>query len=145
MIRKRKTLSEPPVSACRSENPQTGYGAGLITLFIPEFKKIRNLAQFTYYHSETVDLHSLKTLETLHHIARGMYGDRWPMFKQVYDELKNPEWLFLVGLLHDVGKGYRGEHPVRGAEIVARILKRLGLSEKAARVIPFSSSTTFSW
>ena len=110
---------------------------GLITLFIPEFKKIRNLAQFTYYHSETVDLHSLKTLETLHDVARGVYGDRWPMFKQVYDDLKNPEWLFLVGLLHDVGKGYRGEHSARGAEIVARVLKRLGLDEEACRIIPF--------
>ena len=110
---------------------------GLITLFIPEFKKIRNLAQFTYYHSETVDLHSLKTLETIHLMGRGGYRDRWPLFKQVYDELKNPECLFLVGLLHDIGKGYRGEHSARGAEIVARVLKRLGLGENAGRVIPF--------
>ena len=110
---------------------------GLITLFIPEFKKIRNLAQFTYYHSETVDLHSLKTLETLHHMAQGAYDDRWPLFKQVYAELKNPGWLFLVGVLHDIGKGYRGEHSARGAEIVPRILKRLGVNENAGRVIPF--------
>jgi [protein-PII] uridylyltransferase len=110
---------------------------GLITLFIPEFKKIRNLAQFTYYHTETVDLHSLKTLETLHHMARGGYGDRWPLFKQVYAELKNPEWLLLVGLLHDIGKGYRGEHSERGAEIIPRILKRLGVDEEALSVIPF--------
>jgi len=110
---------------------------GLITLFIPEFKKIRNLAQFTYYHSETVDLHSLKTLETIHHMAGGEYSDRWPLFKQVYDELKNPEWLFLVGLLHDIGKGYRGEHSARGAEILPRILKRLGVDDDALSVIPF--------
>jgi [protein-PII] uridylyltransferase len=110
---------------------------GLITLFIPEFKKIRNLAQFTYYHSETVDLHSLKTLETIHQMAGGVYGDRWPLFKQVYDELKNPEWLLLVGLLHDIGKGYRGEHSARGAEIIPRILKRLGVDDHALSVIPF--------
>jgi len=110
---------------------------GLITLFIPEFKKIRNLAQFTYYHSETVDLHSLKTLETLHLIARGAYDDRWPMFRKVHDELKSPERLFLVGLLHDVGKGYRGEHAARGAEIVPRILKRLGAEAAALQAIPF--------
>jgi [protein-PII] uridylyltransferase len=66
-----------------------------------------------------------------------VYRDRWPLFKQVYDELKNPECLFLVGLLHDIGKGYRGEHSARGAEIVARVLKRLGLGENAGRVIPF--------
>ncbi|HEX9911602.1 MAG TPA: HD domain-containing protein, partial [Desulfatiglandales bacterium] len=89
------------------------------------------------YHSETVDLHSLKTLEVIHNIARGVYADRWPLFKQVYDELKNPEWLFLVGLLHDIGKGYRGEHSARGAEIIPRILKRLGVDENAAQVIPF--------
>jgi [protein-PII] uridylyltransferase len=29
---------------------------GLISLFIPEFKKIRNLAQLGYYHMETIDL-----------------------------------------------------------------------------------------
>ena len=87
---------------------------GLITLFIPEFKKIRNLAQFSYYHFETVDLHSLKTLEMIHQMARGEYRDRWPLFKEVYDELKHPEWLFLVGLLHDIGKGYRGSIPRGG-------------------------------
>jgi len=110
---------------------------GLITLFIPEFKKIRNLAQFTYYHSETVDLHSLKTIEILHLIAGGMYGERWPMFKKVYDELKEPKILFLGGLLHDVGKGYRGEHTARGGEIVPRILKRLGADENVLHVSAF--------
>jgi [protein-PII] uridylyltransferase len=110
---------------------------GLMALFIPEFKKIRNLAQFTYYHSETVDLHSLRTLETIHHLAQGAHRDRWPLFKEIYDEIENPECLFLVGLLHDIGKGYRGEHSTRGAEIVARILKRLGLNENAGRLIPF--------
>ena len=110
---------------------------GIIPLFIPEFKKIKNLAQFTYYHSETVDLHSLKTLEIIHDVAKGAYDDRWPLFRRVYSELKNPEWLFLVGLLHDIGKGYRGDHAARGAEIIPRILKRLGVDGKAIEVLPF--------
>lgn len=110
---------------------------GIIPLFIPEFKKIRNLAQFSYYHSETVDLHSLKTLEIIHDLARGLYDERWPLFSRVYSELKHPEWLFLVGLLHDIGKGYRGDHAARGAEILPRILKRLGVDREAMEVIPF--------
>jgi [protein-PII] uridylyltransferase len=110
---------------------------GLIPLFIPEFKKIRNLAQFSYYHSETVDLHSLKALEVAHDISRGFYNDRWPIFQEVFKELTHPDWLFLVGLVHDIGKGYRGDHSKRGSEYIPRILKRLGIGGEALKVLPF--------
>jgi [protein-PII] uridylyltransferase len=110
---------------------------GLVSLFIPEFKKIRNLAQFSYYHIETVDLHSLRTLETIQEISKGNYNDRWPLLQEVSKELKHPDWLFLAGLLHDIGKGYRGDHAKRGAELIPRILKRLGLSGEVLRVLRF--------
>jgi [protein-PII] uridylyltransferase len=124
----------------RPENPKIlrlALEIGLITLFIPEFKKIRNLAQFSYYHSETVDLHALKTLEVARDISRGLYNDRWPVFQEAFKELAHPDWLFLVGLLHDIGKGYRGDHSVKGSEYIPRILKRLGIAGEALRVIPF--------
>lgn len=110
---------------------------GLITLFIPEFKGIRNLAQFSYYHLETVDLHLLKTIEVVHEMARGSFDDRWPIFKEVFRELENPEWLLLAALLHDVGKGEKGDHEERGAERIPRILRRLGIKGEALEVIPF--------
>lgn len=110
---------------------------GLIGLFIPEFKRIRNLAQFGVYHVETVDLHSLRTLEVINEISRGDYKTRWPVFGEIFSGLKHPDWLFLAGLLHDIGKGYRGDHCEKGAEIIPRILKRLGISGKALTIIPF--------
>jgi [protein-PII] uridylyltransferase len=110
---------------------------GLISLFIPEFKKIRNLAQFSYYHVETVDLHSLRTLEIIQKISEGEYNDRWPLLQEVFKELKHPDWLFLVSLLHDIGKGYRGEHAKRGAELIPRIVKRFGIAGGALQVLRF--------
>ena len=110
---------------------------GLITLFIPEFKKIRNLAQFGYYHSETVDLHALKTLDVAQDISRGRYNARWPLFQEIFKELERPERLFLVGLLHDIGKGYRGDHSRKGAALIPRILKRLHIEGEALKVISF--------
>jgi [protein-PII] uridylyltransferase len=124
----------------KPENPKIlrlALEMGLITLFIPEFKRIRNLAQFSYYHLETVDLHALKTLEVASNISKGRYNDRWPLFQEIFKELEHPEWLFLVGLLHDVGKGYRGDHSLRGAALIPRILKRLGIEGEALKVIPF--------
>jgi [protein-PII] uridylyltransferase len=108
---------------------------GLIGLFIPEFKKIRNLAQFDYYHVETVDLHSVKTLEVIYAISTGAYDHQWPLFRKIYNELEHPELLFLGGLLHDTGKGYSGDHAVRGARLVPRILRRLGISGRASQIV----------
>ncbi len=110
---------------------------GLISLFIPEFKKIRNLAQFSHYHIETVDLHSLKTVEVMHDISKGAYDDRWPLLREVFQELLHPDWLFLVGFLHDIGKGYRGDHGMRGAGLIPRILRRLGIEGEALKLLPF--------
>ena len=77
---------------------------GLVTLFIPEFKRIRNLAQSGFYHVETMDLHSLRTVETLNEFSKGKYDKQWPLLREVLEELENAHWLFLAALLHDIGK-----------------------------------------
>jgi len=110
---------------------------GLIDLFIPEFKKIRNLAQFSYYHEETVDLHSLRTLEVIHDISMGSYDGPWRILKEVFQELLHQDWLFLAGLLHDIGKGYRGDHSAKGAVLIPRILKRLDIGGSALTAVSF--------
>ena len=110
---------------------------GLISHFIPEFRKIRNLAKLSLYHEETVDLHSLKTLKVIDDMSNGVYDERWPLFKVIFKELKQPQFLFLAGLLHDIGKGYRGDHPKKGVKLIRRILTRLDLTGEALFVIPF--------
>ncbi len=109
---------------------------GLITLFIPEFKKIRNFAELGFYHVRTVDLHSLKALDIMKKISDGVYDDRWPLFKEVFQRLAHPEWVYMAALLHDIGKGYGGNHSSRGARIIPDILARLGFGGEALGIIP---------
>ncbi|MFC1883742.1 [protein-PII] uridylyltransferase [Thermodesulfobacteriota bacterium] len=109
---------------------------GLVTLFIPEFKKIRNLPEFGYYHVETVDLHSLRTLNTVNDISNGIFQEKWPLLGNVFSEIERPDFLFMAALLHDAGKGYGGDHSEKGAEVVRRILKRLGINDEGIDIVP---------
>ena len=108
---------------------------GLITCFIPEFENIRNLPELGHYHVETVDLHSIRTLEILNEISKGSYAKRWPLFKEVFLELKQPEHVYLAALLHDIGKGHGEDHSKKGAELIPKVLKRLGVQGETPKVI----------
>lgn len=108
---------------------------GLVTLFVPEFKRIRNLAQLGFYHVMTIDLHSLKTLEVIYEISMGTYDERWPLLREVFLSLKHPDRLFLAGLLHDLGKGFGKDHSRKGAELIPRVLRRFQVEAKALEVI----------
>jgi [protein-PII] uridylyltransferase len=111
---------------------------GLVTRFVPEFKRIRNLAEPGFYHVETVDLHSLNTLDETRRISNGAYDDRWPLLKEVFnDGLAHPQWLSLAALLHDIGKGYRGDHSLKGAELTTRILNRFDLPKATIDSVSF--------
>ncbi len=124
----------------KPKNPQIirlALEMGVISLFIPEFKRIRNLAQFGFYHVMTIDLHSLKTLEVIHQISEGIFDDQWPLLKRTFLSLKNPDWLYLAGLLHDIGKGVGKDHSKRGSELIPKILTRLGIEGEALEMISF--------
>jgi len=108
---------------------------GLITLFIPDFRKIRNLAELGHYHVETVDLHSIRALEVLNEISKGTYDKRWPLFKEVFQDLKHTDYLYLAALLHDIGKGTGNNHSLKGAELIPKILKQLGVDGESLQVV----------
>ena len=110
---------------------------GLVTLFIPEFKRLRNLAQFGFYHVMTVDLHSLRTLEIIGEISRGVYDERWSLLREAFKRVAHPDRLFLAGLLHDIGKGRGGNHSEKGSRLAPGIIQRLNLDDRAGKTISF--------
>ncbi len=122
----------------KPENPKIirlALEMGLMGLFIPEFKKIRNLPQYGFYHVMTVDLHCLRAVEVISEIKKGAYDEKWPVFKAVFEEVDNQGALFLAALLHDIGKGYGGDHCVTGPELIPGILARLGFDRSWSPLI----------
>lgn len=88
---------------------------GLLERLLPEWSHVRSLPQHNAVHVFTVDRHLLQTvLET---DATGVTVSR-------------PDLVRISALLHDLGKGYPGDHSVVGAGLAAVAMERMGFAER---------------
>jgi [protein-PII] uridylyltransferase len=94
--------------------------AGLLGRLIPEWDAVRSLAQHNPVHLWTVDRHLLETA------AQAAAHTR---------EVDRPDLLLVGALLHDIGKGYPGDHSVVGAEHARKIACRMGFADNDIEVI----------
>ncbi len=93
---------------------------GLLTALIPDWERVRNRPQRNPLHRFTVDRHLVECAANAAALTR---------------DVSRPDLLLLAALLHDVGKGWPGDHSVSG-EVVARdVARRVGLSDADAETI----------
>jgi [protein-PII] uridylyltransferase len=93
---------------------------GLVTALVPDWERVRNRPQRNPLHTFTVDRHLVETAA----YAAAMTRD-----------VARPDLLLLAALLHDIGKGWPGDHSVSG-EVVARdVAHRVGLCEADAELV----------
>lgn len=84
----------------------------LVARLLPEWEPVRSKPQRNAYHRFTVDRHLWE--------AAANAAD-------LVDRVTRPDLLVLGSLLHDLGKGYPGDHTEVGIELVQKIGPRLGL------------------
>lgn len=87
---------------------------GLLVEYLPEWRRIRGLPQRHPLHLYTVDRHLVEAAAVASELTR---------------RVRRPDLLLISALLHDIGKGGEEEHCLAGAEIAARIARRIGLDE----------------
>lgn len=93
---------------------------GIFERWIPEWSMVRSLPQRNAIHEYTVDRHLLMT--AVHASERARDVDR-------------PDLLLVAALLHDIGKGFPGDHSVVGAPIARDIAARMGFDENDSSII----------
>jgi len=109
---------------------------GLLGAYLPEWDHIVCRWLHVMYHTYTVDVHSIFLVEELRRLEQGKFERALPELSAVVREVDDRSVLYLGCLLHDIGKGYGGNHSERGAGLAARCLARLGLEgERAERVL----------
>ncbi|MGI9591663.1 MAG: ACT domain-containing protein, partial [Myxococcota bacterium] len=109
---------------------------GLLGTFIPEWEHVVCRWQHVMYHTYTVDVHSIFLVEELRRLLLGEYAKEFPDLVDLMKSVDDRTVLFLGCLLHDIGKGFGGDHSNKGVERALPAVARLGLSpERQARII----------
>ena len=104
---------------------------GFLGRVLPEFGRLRYLAQPDLYHKYTTDEHTLKALEILDQIARDD-EPRHRQYQRILNEIHDSSTLYFALLMHDIGKGLGTGHSMRGAKLVGKALVRLGFDPDEA-------------
>jgi [protein-PII] uridylyltransferase len=87
---------------------------------IPDWDRVRNRPQRNPLHTFTVDRHLVETAARAAALSR---------------DVARPDLLLIAALLHDIGKGWPGDHRVTG-EVVARdTTRRMGLAEADTELV----------
>ncbi|MGI9600453.1 MAG: [protein-PII] uridylyltransferase [Acidimicrobiales bacterium] len=87
---------------------------GLFVRILPEWEPCRSRPQRNAYHTYTVDRHLCEAAARAAELA---------------DEVDRPDLLVLGALLHDIGKGYPGDHTEVGMVLVDGMARRMGFDE----------------
>ena len=104
---------------------------GVLERFIPEFESLRCLVQHEFYHRYTADIHTLNTLKELD----AVFLSDSP-YRKILGSTKNPELLYLILLLHDIGKATEAKkHASAGTELAKSILYRLNIPLSSQAII----------
>ncbi|MFD7975901.1 [protein-PII] uridylyltransferase [Streptomyces sp. NPDC059071] len=93
---------------------------GLVTRLLPDWERVRCRPQRNPVHTWTVDRHLVETAVRAASLARRVH---------------RPDLLLVAALLHDIGKGWPGDHSVAGETIARDVATRIGFDRADTAVI----------
>ncbi|MEU3662027.1 [protein-PII] uridylyltransferase [Streptomyces sp. NPDC032940] len=93
---------------------------GLITRLLPDWERVRCRPQRNAVHLWTVDRHLIETAVRASAFTRRVH---------------RPDLLLVAALLHDIGKGWPGDHSVAGETIARDVAARIGFDRADAAVL----------
>ncbi|WP_037677564.1 [protein-PII] uridylyltransferase [Streptomyces griseus] len=93
---------------------------GLITRMLPDWERVRCRPQRNAVHLWTVDRHLIETAVRASEFTR---------------RVSRPDLLLVAALLHDIGKGWPGDHSVAGEIIAKDVATRIGFDRTDVTVL----------
>jgi [protein-PII] uridylyltransferase len=92
----------------------------LMTRLLPEWEHVRCRPQRNVMHTFTVDRHLCETAANASRLVH---------------RVNRPDLLVVGALLHDIGKGYPGDHTEVGMEVIATMASRMGHPDEEVAIL----------
>ena len=93
---------------------------GMLPDLIPDWERVRNRPQRNPLHTFTVDRHLVETAARAAALTR---------------DVARPDLLLIAALLHDIGKGWPGDHRVTGEVVTRDTARRMGLAVEDTELV----------
>ncbi|WP_405631881.1 [protein-PII] uridylyltransferase [Streptomyces sp. NBC_01174] len=93
---------------------------GIVTRLLPDWERVHCRPQRNPVHTWTVDRHLVETAVCASHLTR---------------RVGRPDLLLIAALLHDIGKGWPGDHSVAGEVIARDMAARIGFDKQDVGVV----------
>jgi [protein-PII] uridylyltransferase len=109
---------------------------GWIERALPEWRHVRGAPQHVPFHENPVDTHLWRTVIEAIALAEGRTDDPWAAGIAI--DLGGLDELLLASLLHDIGKGWPGDHAETGAAAATAFCQRAHFGLEATLTVATS-------
>lgn len=97
---------------------------GVLGDYLPVFAQIIGQMQHDLFHVYTVDEHTLTVLRNVRRFSVPEFVHEFPLCSTIFEQIPNPEPLYIAALFHDIAKGRGGDHSELGASDAADFCNR---------------------
>ncbi|MCC4831037.1 bifunctional uridylyltransferase/uridylyl-removing protein GlnD [Shewanella sp. 10N.7] len=108
---------------------------GILSSYLPAWRKIEGQMQFDLFHAYTVDEHTHRLLLNIERFAQPDQKDEFPLGAILINQLPKKGLLVLGAIFHDIAKGRGGDHSKLGATDALDFCKLHGLSDHDGRLV----------
>ncbi|MDR2015561.1 MAG: [protein-PII] uridylyltransferase [Azoarcus sp.] len=103
---------------------------GILSRYLPPWRKILCQMQYDLFHAYTVDQHTLMVLRNMRRFSMGIHAHEHPLMTSLMLGLERHWLLYIAVLFHDIAKGRSGDHSILGMEEAREFCEQHGLEDE---------------
>jgi [protein-PII] uridylyltransferase len=108
---------------------------GILSSYLPAWRKIEGQMQFDLFHAYTVDEHTHRLLLNIDRFSQAEQKDEFPLGAILINQLPKKGLLVLGAIFHDIAKGRGGDHSKLGSKDAIDFCKLHGMNDHDGRLV----------
>ncbi|WP_299008626.1 bifunctional uridylyltransferase/uridylyl-removing protein GlnD [uncultured Shewanella sp.] len=108
---------------------------GIMSAYLPAWRKIEGQMQFDLFHAYTVDEHTHRLLLNIERFSQADQKMEFPLGSVIINQLPKKGLLVLAAIFHDIAKGRGGDHSQLGSQDAMDFCQLHGMNSHDGRMV----------